>query len=687
MAGNIITITFNEDLKEGSVLGLIGQYSNGINTVSLNPAWTWDTLRNAPYKVTKGTPTDTIGERTAINFVAAFNLDMNGTGQHQVSRALNVVTIISNYGNVSGYTWESGYAFGPGPSGADVVFSFAFNNNNTPFLIESIEYLVPDDTAKKCTHVKVRVTTNINIKNVYSPVTATNVNAAVFNFEYLRGTTGNIILESTQAQPITITQAFETPASIAPENHTINVNNSPNGATIIISNTNQNGLIFKYIFVLPGDVPTDDEYSDGYLFTGLLPGNFWLYIKDQFGCVKYKPFTISEFGAGQAPYFYISKSNSIRFANRITFGDAANYKNDENTLSCEVNVPLPYMEVQQFQTADIITTQFKSNYAVNTATVINEDIGAETDIPVLKKSNYMGVKDSRDAIKVDLGNNKTGIYFESGQTYDYDTGVPTGNYALNGALPYWATFGTSFMIDNAWFQVSEIYYDDVYGADIIVLEVPYGGAPVSIIVSTIYNIFNYEIYEFTIDMVNFINEDIRVRIDNEDSLFTDLQHLSEVISVKVRHAGTLDISYKNLTNNDVYYATGISHRIRQLFTKVGGLVDGESEMQRTDTTTRLSKVDLYESDEFTFEPVTKEIMRKIVMALSHEIVSIDSVQYVMNSLPEVEGPLEQSNLYVVKAKMTKTGGVYSNENGAYGFNESSTEIPALVEYEGGFIRY
>jgi hypothetical protein len=44
--------------------------------------------------------------------------------------------------------------------------------------------------------------------------------------------------------------------------------------------------------------------------------------------------------------FYISKTNSIRFANRISWGDAANYKNDENTLGAEVDVQLAYSGCQ-----------------------------------------------------------------------------------------------------------------------------------------------------------------------------------------------------------------------------------------------------------------------------------------------------------------------------------------------------
>jgi hypothetical protein len=62
-----------------------------------------------------------------------------------------------------------------------------------------------------------------------------------------------------------------------------------------------------------------------------------VYIIDQFGgAIR----LFSEFDL--YTLFFISKTNSIRFANRISWGDAANYKNDENTLGAEVDVQLAY---------------------------------------------------------------------------------------------------------------------------------------------------------------------------------------------------------------------------------------------------------------------------------------------------------------------------------------------------------
>src|SRR5690606_19026891 len=98
------------------------------------------------------------------------------------------------------------------------------------------------------------------------------------------------------------------------------------------------------------------------VFSGLVADDYTLYVRDQLGCSFSYDFSVDAIGTARTPYFLMPKSNSIRFANRITWGDCANRKTDENALSCEANVPKPYKQLQLFQSCDIITTQFRSNY-------------------------------------------------------------------------------------------------------------------------------------------------------------------------------------------------------------------------------------------------------------------------------------------------------------------------------------
>jgi hypothetical protein len=78
-------------------------------------------------------------------------------------------------------------------------------------------------------------------------------------------------------------------------------------------------------------------------------------------------------------------------------------------------------------------------------------------------------------------------------------------------------------------------------------------------------------------------------------------------------------------------------------------------------------------------------MFQLVKALSHSDVRIDGVYYVKEGDIEVEGPLEETNLYIVKAPMIKARNVYNSDSSNLGFGEGSIEIPGLVD--GGSNNY
>ena len=138
----------------------------------------------------------------------------------------------------------------------------------------------------------------------------------------------------------------------------------------------------------------------------------------------------------------------------------------------------------------------------------------------------------------------------------------------------------------------------------------------------------------------------------------------------------------------MFYATGIVNLIRVPYTFIKGKIEEENETFKTDTSTILLSAQNYEVDEIVFEPVTKEIWRKLTQALSHENVTINGVGYVKSGNFNTEGPLEESNLYVLTATMIKTGSVYNSQiSGSSGFNTTSSEIPGLISTEGGFVKY
>jgi hypothetical protein len=609
----------------------------------------------------------------ANNYKNGFNLDHNTSSLFTVT-AVNgpfnsgtgTVVITANYPNAN-------FVVNGSTAGATVI------TDNQPFVsnfsINNVSFATA--TTEQSQKVKVNVTASALATKIVSPFVLDRNTDNPFSFDWQRGQNISLVVENSSG--IKATQSVILPALLNALNFSAQINNSPNGATIVIENTLSNGLILQYSL-------DNVTFQSSNSFNGLDTGNYTLYIIDQFGGVVSKDFSVSEFGI-YTPYFYISKTNSIRFSNRISWGDAANYKNDENTLGAEVDVQLAYSGCQRFKSANLITTQFKSNYTSNSVKVIREDL-SEVIVPVVKMTSNIGLKDNRDAIKYNLGDGKTGIYFLSGNRYNYDTNAILEPYSLNGLLPEWASVGSYIQIGTSWFLIEEIMYDDQKEADVMVILNTYAGIDISIVVGAIYNDFNYEVYEFTIDMVNYLNQTIQVEFENSDDRFETISQLSEKIDIAVNFDKNLEIYYWNDDNTDIFYSTGVRHLINVELTKQEGVSEEESDTHKTDTTAILLSAQLYELDKFIFEPVSKEIWRKLMIALSHKNVFINGVQYVKNGNFESEGPLDKSNLYVLKATMLKTGIVY-NADSATGddFNTVSIEIPGLIQTEIGFLRY
>jgi len=604
-------------------------------------------------------------------FRTAFNLDFNSANlftvesiRGPVNSGIGTVIITANFPNA---------VFSNASADGDVTFTI--ENEPAVPVISIEEITLSEATTNKCQNVKVNVTTSTLATKILSPIVVNPNSSNPFSFDWLRGQTFNLLVEDSNG--FQASQSITMPSVLTPDNFAITANNSPNGGTAIITPIGLTGLELEYSL----DGTTWQEEN---VFPGLSVGSFTAYIRDKFGCSVTKDFVVSEFNVTE-PYFYISKSNSIRFALRQTWNDVTIFKTDENTLSCESDVILPYQEIQDFKTEDIITTQFKSNYSTNTVKTIDSN-GVELNVTIYKKSNNIGIKDKRQAIKHDLGNSKTGIYFNAGNTYDFDTNVVNGSYVLNGGLPEWGRIGNYIQIDAAWFEIEQIIYDEAKTADVLVISNIYTGIDASIIVGSIYNRENYEVYEFINNMVDFENNLFRVQINAENELFPDIEYLSEEINVSDNVEDLLELKYKNNSNTDIVYSTGIEHLIRVPFNKINGKYDEESETYKTDTTSKLLSADLYEVDEFVFEPNTKEIWRKINIALTHEIVVINGVSYVKNAGFNTDGPLAETNLYVLSATMVKTGNVYnSKSNAPFEYSETPIDMPALIKTDSGFL--
>jgi hypothetical protein len=646
---SFITLEFTEDLTASEVVSF--DYTDGVNTITVSE--TWSAVRYTTGLVSITTPTIDDGEASAINFVNAFNSDYNTAGLFVVERTGNIVTIGCT---VYGIDFEN----------LDVPASVSSGGGvgTAPFGISSITF----STSGDCDTIIVSILTSQIADEILSPIQQLPVaNPIVFEYGRELSFTAHVRKGTDHKS-----QIVSTPAGLHSSGIILNINDNPAGSSVTIL---AGGNLLVLTYSLDGST-----YQSSNVFSNLVGGVYTAYVKDQFGCVATKDFELDGFGIN-SPFFNVPESNSIRFANRVTFGDCGNYKNDFNTLSCEADVPLPRQEILQFQSCDVITTQFKSNYSGNGVEVNN------AEFPVIKKTDFMRRKDRRDAKISNLGDGstRTAVFFRSGNLYDYDTNAIIGDYTLNGSLPEWGKAGNFLKHPNGnWYLIEDVLYLESKSADVLVIDT--GTAPlieVDAVVSCFYNFKNYEVYEFTIDFANYIDEQLQVKILATDTYFDEVEFLSEIIDVKVRHPQTLEIKYSSDENGDLYYATGITNTIRIPLEYKDASHQSVYDSYDTDNDSILISSDLRKLKAFVFSPMTEQMMDKVLIAVSHKFVTMDRVPYKIES-SETE-LLGETNTYDVKVTMKLKSSLYSGDG--LQFDETGMEIPALIPTGTGYVKY
>jgi len=359
----------------------------------------------------------------------------------------------------------------------------------TPINITDVSF---SPATNVCDDVNVIVTTDVLAAKLLSPLIIDPNLSNPINFNWVRGSAIAIRVENSTGEQTS--QIVQLPKTLSVSNTSIQVLNTPGGATVSALVTDTDLLILTYSI-------DDITYQSSNVFTSIVQGSYTMYILDQFGCKIQVPFLVDDFAQGGVGVLtpvadLPEKSNSIRMLKLVDF--ATELKNDENTLACEAPfVQTNKMAIQAFETNDSPVTQFRSNYETLVVTVTDNE--GNTTFPIVtKKTNNIALKDSRDAIQYDLLNGQTGIYFTTGNIYDYDSGLVTGTYALNGALPSWGTKGNFIQVGIAWFEIINVIFDDNKSAEVIVIDTVYNGVDISVITKTIYNNEEYDVYEFTV---------------------------------------------------------------------------------------------------------------------------------------------------------------------------------------------
>lgn len=554
------------------------------------------------------------------------------------------------------------------------------------FDIEEVEYKSADD----CDLVEVEIKANKNIHDIESSKSISyddsDFGHKEFSFKIDRGkstTIKGIDGEGDESNSVIIKGIPKLRSS----QFSSNINYTVEGSNVTInSDEDVQGVIDEDILELEYKLE-DEDWQDSKSFNGVAEGEYEIKVRDNFGCEVSFDIDVDE-SAVNEPYTHVSKSNSIHFVENIDTDLCNVLSNETNTLSCDEDVETVFKEIQQLQSCDIITTQFKSNFRNLSAKVNILGKDEENSVSVDKKTENIGRRDKREAFHKIYDEKDVGIYFTKGEKYDFnDENEVLDTYKLNGSLPEWGEKYNLLQYEDEWYEIDDIAFDEDENAQVLIIEDHAGDFPEdegdAITVGSIYNRDNFEVYEFTIDMEDYEGEYIDVEIINEDPNWEPVKYISEQIRVKEKWKNAKLIEYYNRYNTDINYATGIKNYLRVKVEEKEGGLESENEIHKTDSGATLLDDQVYETDNFTFELVTTNIMRKLSVAFAHSNLKINGQPYVKSEEPDIE-IMEGSNLYRVSVILIKTDDAFSP--GHFESGDSGVEVPRLVGEDDEFVK-
>ena len=664
MAFSKITVVFNSNPQLNDVVSI----GNSLSATDLFETFKLERFQS--FQTTIGVS----DSDSAFNYLNALTLDYNGSNLYGILYELNQ----SNIPTIVITAKQEGVVFTEVTNTSNGRITTVIDNQpaSPRITIDDISFSQSDTDA--CANIKATVTTSELATKVTSPILIDPNSDNPFDLDVLRGTTVLVTCESATG---IASQSVQTPAVLSIATTQVNIVSNPNGGDVNITHDSSYLLTLEYSL-------NNVDWQTSNSFSGLGEGNYTVYVRDQFGCSIAINFAITIFTPDisvTVPFDYVAKELSVRFKKNETWDFCSIYRNEENTLSCEEKVETAYPYIHKFQTCDNIKLQFLSNYETLSANVIKEDETKDA-LNIVKVSNNLGAEDKRDARYYNLENGQTGVYYVSGNTYDYSTGSVTGTYELYGELPVYGAIGNYIFLDGiGWKQIIDIITDDDKDADVLVIENTYEGAEQSIIVSSTYNIRNYEVYEFSVDMSTYDGQQIQVEILMSDSSFGQSNYLSEKIEVTERWYDTLEVIWYNTQNTFVFYETGLKNKARLDFQYFNAGDESGLEIHKTDNTTLMISSNSYETMNLELDTVSTGIKRQLTKAFLHKELYIDGIKYVLNSEPESE-PINFTNQHVLRFNLIKTGDVFNSEFDGSGNVLEGLEVIGILQNNGQYIK-
>ena len=269
MANSKIIITFNAEAIAGNIISFDTVKFSNLSTVTRTE--TFVVTRTANYQVPLPTTYYVpVGTASVSFYKTFFNIDYNGFNLFTLTNLGNVITIEANSSDFYFENFQS--------NNANIISNI---DNLTPSTFEFVGDVTYSEATKECSTVNATFGTSELAPKIYINdvlTNETNVDNPV-TFPFIRGIINYIVLENALGD--TLEYTIPKIDYLTSENITIDINNYLNGATLSVSVANVIGLTLEYSL-------DNINWQTSNVFTGQTSGTKYLYVRDQYGCVKSK---------------------------------------------------------------------------------------------------------------------------------------------------------------------------------------------------------------------------------------------------------------------------------------------------------------------------------------------------------------------------------------------------------------
>lgn len=402
----------------------------------------------------------------------------------------------------------------------------------------------------------------------------------------------------------------------------------------------------------PLSATTGANYQSSNAFSGVLEGQYKIFIKDKYGCEISKTINITGFQdatENENPrYFDVMEGQSFIVSEFPEF-DHLTKKNYFNTGSYNQDDLVTYRASHYIDVNDTSKgVQFKSSYDWHIITLHGCN-GSKIDVPSIMIQENLGIKEKMDCHFFAVGS-KTGVYFQGGNTYVPDTTTLLGTNVFFGTTPRWANVGQLVFFDGlGGFYIESNGFDSDRGGYFVVdMALP---STLESKVQLTYNRHDYNLFEFYLSPSDIADKSFFIieKGFNGSGVVVGNPWVSEIIEKRSDTSNLLLLDWSDTLNKgDIVFQSGI-----KFFARVEGefnpIWDNVAETESGDSRENSIQQKTFLGFEVSIEAINQKQITQLNVASALEGFKVNNLSLVRKKPPEIK-PLGKSNKYSWKCE-------------------------------------